>query len=88
MMIGGVGVLRGLSGRLVNVENRIEDVDQRVTTEVKKRASQAGVEARQKLSESEVKALAMNTLAQGNGSPAARTGLGKPSIVNRGRARR
>lgn len=48
MTIGGVGVLRALHRRLVLTEERIEDVDTRITSEVKKRAAGVALEAKSK----------------------------------------
>ena len=48
MTIGGVGVLRSMHRRLVLAEERIEDVDTRITSEVKKRAAGMAVEAKMK----------------------------------------
>ena len=48
MTIGGVGVLRSMHRRLVLAEERIEDVDTRITSEVKKRAAGMALEAKTK----------------------------------------
>lgn len=45
-LIGGVGVMTALRRRIENVEISQENVDRRLTTEVKARASAKGVEAR------------------------------------------
>jgi len=46
LAIGGLGGLRALQRRVVLSEHRVEDVDERISREVKTRAGQAGVEAR------------------------------------------
>lgn len=45
-LVWGPGATRSLGRRLKIVENRIEDVDDRITTEVKKRANVASRESR------------------------------------------
>ena len=42
----GPGVVPGLARRITNTENRVEDIDKRITGEVKKRAQVASVESR------------------------------------------
>jgi len=48
MAIGGLGVIRGLQRSVSLTEERIEDVNTRITTEVKKRAAGMAVEAKTK----------------------------------------
>lgn len=45
-LIGGMGVMTALRRRIENVEISMENVDRRLTTEVKARGSAKGVEAR------------------------------------------
>lgn len=77
MVIGGVGVIRALHRRLVLAEDRIEDANDRITTEVKRRAAKAALAARDEAPPSP-QDLAREHLAKGS-SPAAQPG--KPSIV-------
>ena len=60
MAVGGLGVLRSLNRRLLLVEERIEDTDTRITKEVKRRASDAAVEAKRTSAEQ----MATNYMAQ------------------------
>ena len=46
LLIGGLGVARELRGRIVSLELEIDDTKARLMSEVKKRAAQASVEAR------------------------------------------
>lgn len=48
MAIGGLGVIRGLQRSVNLTEERIEDVNSRITTEVKKRAAGMAVDAKTK----------------------------------------
>lgn len=74
MAIGGMGVLRAMHRRLVLAEERIEDTDDRISREVKRRAADKGVEARK----TSAKAQAEEYLRD-KPTPA----LGKPSVVER-----
>ena len=80
MAIGGLGVIRGLQRSVSLTEERIEDVNSRITTEVKKRAAGMAVEAkaRGKSVQQEVDA----ALSHGPDSPAAAGGRKKPSVVS------
>ena len=79
MTIGGVGVLRSMHRRLVLAEERIEDVDTRITSEVKKRAAGRAVEAKAqaKSAQEEVN----EALAAGPSSPPPSSGRKRPSVV-------
>lgn len=46
LLIGGYGGILALARRLTIAEQRVEDTDQRITREVKRRAADAGVAAR------------------------------------------
>lgn len=46
MVLGGLGALREFHRRLRGLENALEDTDNRITKEVKRRASDAALEAR------------------------------------------
>ena len=48
LLIGGVGGQWALTRRVKLTEERLEDVNDRITKEVKRRAGEAGVEARAK----------------------------------------
>lgn len=77
LAIGGLGGIRALSRRLILAEERVEDTDQRITREVKRRAADAAVEARK----ASPKEQAEKFLAE-NPAPAARPGA-RPTIVGR-----
>lgn len=47
LLVGGVGGHLALSRRLVNVEDRQDDLDTKLTTEVKRRAAGAAVASRE-----------------------------------------
>ena len=64
LMLGGMGSVRVLRNRLEALESRQDDQADILTREVKKRASQKGVEARMSVKEAEEAAQA--TLALGN----------------------
>ena len=85
MTIGGVGVLRSLHRRLVLAEERIEDVDTRITSEVKKRAAGMAVEAKTKARS--VQQEVNEALAAGSPGSAALAVVRsqrKPSVIKRG----
>ena len=82
MTIGGVGVLRSMHRRLVLAEERIEDVDTRITSEVKKRAAGIAVEAKAKAKSAQQEV--DEALAAGPTSPAA-SGRARPSVALIGR---
>jgi len=75
LLIGGLGVLTALRKRLELVEISQENLDRRLTTEVKGRASAAGVEARQVAKSVEEEARVR--LSQGT----APTPQARPSVV-------
>ena len=79
MAIGGLGVIRGLQRSVSLTEERIEDVNSRITTEVKKRAAGMAVEAkaRGKSAQEEVD----EALAAGPTARPATGGRKKPSVV-------
>lgn len=78
LIIGGAGVLRALHRRLLLVEDRIEDTDKRITTEVKRRASLKALEARDAAPKSPQE-LAKEHLSNASSSTAPG---GKPSVVS------
>ena len=80
MAIGGLGVIRGLQRSVSLTEERIEDVNSRITTEVKKRAAGMAVEAkaRGKSTQEEVD----EALAAGPAARPATGGRRKPSVVS------
>lgn len=77
LIVGGAGVLRSLHRRLLLVEERIEDTDTRITTEVKRRASKAALDARNDTPKSP-QDLAKEHLAN---TPAAAAAGVRPSVV-------
>ena len=79
MTIGGVGVLRSMHRRLVLAEERIEDVDTRITSEVKKRAAGRAVEAKAKIKSAQEEV--DEALAAGPSSPPPPGGRKRPSVV-------
>lgn len=74
MAIGGAGVLRAMHRRLVLAEERIEDTDDRISREVKRRAADKGVEARKVSAKEQAEAYLSQV-------PVAPTG--KPSVIER-----
>ena len=86
MAIGGLGAVRGLHRRLSLTEERVEDVNTRITTEVKKRAAGLAVEAkaRGKSTQEEVdEALAASAAAQPTTGSRQKPSV-VPSIISRG----
>lgn len=77
LLVGGAGVLRSLHRRILLVEDRVEDTDNRITTEVKRRAALKGVEARANAPKTP-KELAEEHLSNASSSSAPG---GKPSVV-------
>ena len=75
-IVGGMGVVTALRKRLENVEISQENLDRRLTTEVKARAAVKGVEARQEAKSVEEQARVR--LA----TESAPTGPGRPSIIS------
>jgi len=75
VMIGGLGGLSAAVRRIVLVEQRVEDVDGRITKEVKTRAALKAVEA--KADQRTAKQIAEEHLAN---APA--ESQGRPSILN------
>jgi len=73
--LGGLGALRVLHRRIVLVEERIEDTDERITREVKRRAADKGVEARKSSPEAQAAA----HLAENAEAPSGRSK--KPSVI-------
>ena len=82
LVVGGAGGMRALSRRLVISEQRVEDVDARITSEVKKRASGAAQDARTKAKTAEEEVA--EVLGTGKGAkPASVASLARrrPSVV-------
>ena len=77
LLVGGAGVLRALHRRLLLVEDRVEDTDSRITTEIKRRAALKALEARDAAPKSP-KALAEEHLSNASSSTAPG---GKPTVV-------
>lgn len=78
LLVGGAGVLRQLHRRLLLVEERIEDTDERITKEVKRRAANKALEARDAAPKSP-EVLAKEHLASAGPDTAP---SGKPSVVS------
>ena len=79
MAIGGLGVIRGLQRSVSLTEERIEDVNSRITTEVKKRAAGMAVEAKARVKS--VQEEVDEALATGPSAPPTTGGRKKPSVV-------
>lgn len=75
--LGGLGVIRALHRRIVLVEERIEDTDQRITREVKRRAADKALDSRQSSPKAQAEAYIATHPDQGP-QPGQ-----KPSIINR-----
>ena len=85
LLIGGMGGLGTLARRQVLAEQRIEDVDTRITSEVKKRAGEIAQKARAKGRDAQAEV--DEVLAAGNaGQPVLGlpSGRKRPSVVGRG----
>ena len=82
VVIGGVGGLSALARRINLTEQRVEDVDKRITREVKTRSAHAAVEARR--AAGSAKEIAEEHIRNTNADPAGRAK--RPSVVsiNRG----
>lgn len=85
LLVGGMGGLAALARRQTVAEQRLEDVDGRITSEVKKRAGTIAQKAlaRSRSAQDEVD----EVLAQGNGGTDRATPVSarkKPSVVKRG----
>lgn len=78
LVIGGLGVTRGMARRLGKLEDQTERTDDRITREVKTRAGLAAVAKR---SDADVKREA-EALLSGNTQPSAER---RPSVINLGR---
>lgn len=88
MLIGGVGGLSALARKLTLAEQRVEDLDTRITKEVKTRAANAAVEARK--AAGSPKRIAEEWLAEkaaesaGNGAQSGRR-QSRPSVLHQQR---
>lgn len=81
-LVWGPGATRELSRRLENMENRLGDVDDRITSEVKKRAGEAGRAARKDArTDADVVADAHQTLADPYAAPSVASGRVRASGV-------
>ena len=80
MAIGGLGVIRGLQRSVGLTEERIEDVNSRITTEVKKRAAGMAVDA--KARGRSVQEEVDEALAPGPGAAATTGSRKRPSVVS------
>ena len=78
LAIGGLGATSVLRQRLAETSAAVERTDERITREVKKRAAESGVEAREvKSAEAQAEAY----LAQHGADPAAKAAGTRPSVV-------
>ncbi len=84
LLLGGAGSLRVLANRLNVLEERQDHTDDRLTTEVKRRAGQASAEKREKAATAEEQAQAvLSAAAQAGATPGGAPRAGKrPSVVN------
>lgn len=81
LALGGLGAINSLKNRMKSLENSVETVDTRITREVKTRAGQEGVRARQ-MSEKQMTEEAYERLAKHNKD--AWQGRDRPSVAGRG----
>lgn len=82
MAIGGLGVIRGLHRRLSLTEERVEDVNTRITTEVKKRAAGMAVEAKTKVKSAQEEVNeALGAGSAANAAMAVDRSRKKPSVI-------
>jgi len=80
-LVWGLGILPRLFRAQLDLAERLEDTNQRITTEVKRRAAMTAVEARKgTASERDLVAEATTKLATQPASRIARDSSGKPSI--------
>lgn len=81
-LVWGPGATRSLGRRLKIAENRIEDVDDRITSEVKKRANVASRESRNaNRTDAELTTEALSTLGDPYAAPEVGTGRVRPGGV-------
>lgn len=80
LALGGLGAINSLKNRMKSLEDSLETVDTRITKEVKTRAGQEGVRARQ-MSEKQMTEEAMERLAKHNRE--ASQDLQRPSVAGR-----
>ncbi len=80
-LVWGLGILPRLFRAQLDLAERLEDTNQRITTEVKRRAANTAVEARREArGERELVAEATTKLAEQRPSGITRDSSGKPSI--------
>lgn len=79
VVIGGVGGLSALARRIGLAEQRVEDVDSRITKEVKTRAAHAAVEARKEAGSA--KEVAERWLGEKAGSSGGNAQQLRPSVL-------
>ena len=74
-LVWGPGATRELTRQLINLDNRVGDLDQRITSEVKKRAGEAGRESRrERRTDTELTAEALSALGDPYAAPEVGTG--------------